>query len=102
MVVYILHMWQTRIELKYYSVVYLNRLLSLKRCGAKLPLGAGPVCTSLMYQILHIMYELGGGTPHLGLSHGSTQDLTQQPCCKQPKIGGGLQMRPCGFVHVTK
>ena len=53
-------MWQSQIEIKYYSVAYFERITKLTCYSAKLPIGAGLIHALWMYQIfmhLHSEYE---------------------------------------------
>ena len=53
-------MWQSRIEIKHYSIAYFNRVAAFKGYSAKFPLRVGLVCAVLTFQVfMHLccVYE---------------------------------------------
>ena len=51
-----LHMWQSRVEIKHYSIAYFARIAA-KRSSVELPLRAGLICTHQYLPRLHRMYK---------------------------------------------
>ena len=70
MILSTIHVWQSRIEIEYFSVAYFEWITEFDALSAKLPLGAGLIRASWMYQTfmhLHsgIIFDFYPGLPHV-------------------------------------